>query len=99
MDESTFPGRRLDCRLIGVLEAEQEEEGKMVRNDRLVAVATQTVRYVEVEHLRDLNETILRQIEAFFVNYQKLRNVKLRILGRRGPEGMLRKAAEQKHAA
>jgi inorganic pyrophosphatase len=71
----------------------------MVRNDRLVAVATQTVRYAEVEHLRDLNETILRQIEAFFVNYQKLRNVKLRILGRREPEGMLRKAAEQKHAA
>jgi inorganic pyrophosphatase len=102
MDEPTFPGCRLDCRLIGVLEAEQEEEGKMVRNDRLIAVATQTIRYVEVEHIRDLNETILRQIEAFFVNYQKLRNVKLRILGRRGPEGALealRKTGEQKNAA
>jgi len=49
-----------------------------------------------------LNDTILKQIEAFSVNYQKLRNVELRIIGKRGPEGTLqtlRKAAEQKHAA
>ncbi|HEV2732430.1 MAG TPA: inorganic diphosphatase [Terriglobales bacterium] len=102
MDEPTFPGCMLDCMLIGVIEAEQEEQGTMVRNDRLIAVATQSLRYAEVKHIRDLNETILKQIEAFFVNYQKLRNVELRILGRRGPEGaleILRKAAEQKHAA
>src|SRR5881392_3831889 len=29
MDEPTFPGCMLDCGLIGVMEAEQEEEGKM----------------------------------------------------------------------
>jgi len=102
MDEPTFPGCMLDCGLIGVMEAEQEEEGKMVRNDRLIAVATQSLRYADVKHVRDLNDTVLKQIEAFFVNYQKLRNVELRILGRRGPEGaleILRKATEQKHAA
>jgi inorganic pyrophosphatase len=72
----------------------------MVRNDRLVGVGKESLRYVDVKHIRDLNETILKQIEAFFVNYQKLRNV--RIIGRRGPEGALeafRKAAEQKNAA
>jgi inorganic pyrophosphatase len=93
---------RLDCRLIGVIEAEQEEEGKMVRNDRLIAVATQTVGYGDVKHIRNLNDTIPNQIEAFSVNYQKLRNVELRIIGKRGSEGALqtlRKAAEQKHAA
>jgi inorganic pyrophosphatase len=102
IDEPTFPGCILDCTLIGVMEAEQEEQGTMVRNDRLIAVATQSLRYADAKHIRDLNETTLKQIEAFFVNYQKLRNVELRILGRRGPDGaleILRKGAKQKHAA
>ena len=102
MDEPTFPGCILDCSLIGVIEAKQEEEGKLVRNDRLIAVAAQSLRYADLNHIRDLNENMLKQIEAFFVNYQELRNVELKILGRRGPEGalqILRKAAEQKHAA
>jgi inorganic pyrophosphatase len=74
----------------------------MVRNDRLVGVAKESLRYMDVKHIRDLNENILKQIEAFFVNYQKLRNGELRIIGRRGPEGPLeafRKAAEQNNAA
>lgn len=79
MDEATFPGCMLDCALIGVIEAEQDEEGEMVQNDRLVAVAKESLRYGDVKDIRDLNETILKQIEAFFVNYQKLRNVELRI--------------------
>jgi inorganic pyrophosphatase len=102
MDEPTFPGCMLDCALIGVIEAEQEEEGEMVQNDRLVAVAKESLCYADVKHIRDLNENILKQIEAFFVNYQKLRNVELKIVGRCGPEGALealRKATEQKHAA
>src|SRR5581483_108272 len=37
-DEPTFPGCVVPARLIGVLEAEQTEGGKTVRNDRLVAV-------------------------------------------------------------
>src|SRR5262249_30376118 len=43
VDEPTFLRRMLDCRLIGVIEAEQEEEGKRVRNDRLVAIAAQSL--------------------------------------------------------
>jgi len=39
-DEPLFPGCLLDCRLIGAIEAEQEEEGEKYRNDRLIAVAT-----------------------------------------------------------
>ena len=37
-DEPTFVGCIVPCRLIGVLEAEQTEKGKTIRNDRLVAV-------------------------------------------------------------
>src|SRR5262245_39465179 len=37
-DEPTFVGCIVPSRLIGVLEAEQTEKGKTIRNDRLVAV-------------------------------------------------------------
>src|SRR5579863_1173159 len=39
MDEPAFPGCRLSCRLIGVIEGEQTDDGKTNRNDRLLAVA------------------------------------------------------------
>src|SRR5689334_2298163 len=45
MDEPTFPGCLLECRLIGVIEAEQEENHEKERNDRLVAVAQQSLLY------------------------------------------------------
>ena len=39
MDEPAFPGCLIPARLIGVIEAEQTEEGETDRNDRLIAVA------------------------------------------------------------
>ena len=39
MDDATYPGVLVPCRLLGVIEAEQTEEGKTERNDRLIAVA------------------------------------------------------------
>src|SRR3954462_6402872 len=38
-DAPLFPGCQVDCRLIGVIKAEQEKEGETTRNDRLIAVA------------------------------------------------------------
>ena len=35
MDEPTYPGTPVTARLIGAIEAEQKEEGKTERNDRL----------------------------------------------------------------
>lgn len=84
-DAPLFPGCLVDCALIGVIEAEQEEEGKVERNDRLIAVAQASLLYSEVKDLADLNPTVLRQIEAFFVNYQKVRDVRVKILNHSGP--------------
>ena len=88
--------------LIGAIEAEQEEKGKNKRNDRLIAVAQQSLLYSEFKEIDDLNPTVLKQIEAFFVNYQKVREVKFKIIGRSGPKRaieILRRAALQKDAA
>jgi len=84
-DEPTFPGCLLKCRLIGVIEADQDEKRKRKRNDRLVAVAEQSLLYSDITHLGGLNSKVLEQVEDFFVNYQKVRNVTVTILGRQGP--------------
>jgi inorganic pyrophosphatase len=89
MDEPTFPGCLLECRLIGVIEAEQEENHEKERNDRLVAVAQQSLLYSDIGHIQDLAAPVLRQIQAFFVNYQKVRDVKFRILATPGPDRAL----------
>jgi inorganic pyrophosphatase len=94
-DEPLAMGCHVDCRLVGVIETEQEEKGKRNRNDRVLAVATQSLLYSDVEDIADLNGTVLKQIEDFFVNYQRVRNVKVTILGRGGPK----RAVETLHKA
>ena len=101
-DEPLFPGCLVECMLIGAIEAEQEEKGKNKRNDRLIAVAQQSLLYSEFKEIDDLNPTVLKQIEAFFVNYQKVREVKFKIIGRSGPKRaieILRRAALQSLAS
>jgi len=74
-DEPLFPGCHVQCLLIGAIEAKQKEKGKTHRNDRLIAVAQQSLLYSSVKTIEEINPTVLSQIEAFFVNYQRVRNI------------------------
>src|SRR6476661_1023701 len=49
MDEPTFTGCVVPSRLLGVIEAEQTEDGKSERNDRLIAVAAHSRDYSDVQ--------------------------------------------------
>lgn len=85
MDEPTFSGCVVQSRLIGVIEAEQTEtDGKSERNDRLIAVAAHSRDYSEVFDLDDLNTNMLKEIKEFFVNYNKERGKRFRVLQMRG---------------
>jgi inorganic pyrophosphatase len=88
-DASLFTGCEVDCFLVGVIKADQEERGKKNRNDRLIAVAEASLLYSEVKDLRQLNPNVLKQIEEFFINYQRVRDVHVKILGRGGPKEAL----------
>jgi inorganic pyrophosphatase len=66
-------GALLAVRLIGVIEAEQTEEGKTVRNDRLVGVAKVSHLFAKVAALSDLGEAFLHSLTQFWVNYGALR--------------------------
>jgi len=85
-DEPLFPGCLVDCVVIGVIELQQKEKGEVKRNDRLIAVFEGSLLYSEIKDLAHLNRTVLKQIEAFFVNYQKVRDIKVTILGSGGPD-------------
>jgi inorganic pyrophosphatase len=102
IDEPLFPGCLVECSIIGALKAEQQEGRHTNRNDRLIAVADQSLLYSDIETLRDLNPKVLEQIEAFFINYQKVRGVEVKILGHAGPQEarqILAKAGDHKKAA
>ena len=63
MDAAAFAGCLVPCRLIGVIEAEQTEHGATERNDRLLAVATNSITHRSLRDLSDVNDDLLGQIE------------------------------------
>jgi inorganic pyrophosphatase len=85
MDEPTFTGCVVRTRLIGVIEADQTEDGETERNDRLIGVAANGRDYSDIQDLRDLNSNMLREIEQFFINYNKERGKRFKVLDRKGP--------------
>jgi len=86
MDEAAFCGCLVRARLIGVIEAKQTEKGKTNRNDRLIAVASKSHTHSGLKSLRDLDRTLLDEIEHFFVSYNEARGKKFKPLGRFGPQ-------------
>jgi len=85
MDAESTAGCLLDVRLIGVIEAEQTENGKTVRNDRILAVAVESQDFREIETLSDLGDSLVRQLGDFFINYNRARGKQFRILANQGP--------------
>lgn len=85
MDEPVGEGCLVAARLIGVIEAEQTEDGKTERNDRLIAVATESHNHRDVKTLGDLNDNLLKEIEGFFISYNAIRGKDFKPTGRFGP--------------
>jgi inorganic pyrophosphatase len=85
MDSSVVPGCVVRARLIGALEAEQKENGDWTRNDRLIAVAVHAQTYETAKDLADLRPHLVKEIEEFFHNYNKLRGRKFRTKATTGP--------------
>lgn len=99
MDEPAFPGCLLRARLIGVIEGEQVDQGKSVRNDRLVAIAEANHMYVSIKDIQDLPGQFLRELEDFFVNYHKLEGRKFKLLGCKGTKEAMRLIEQAQKAA
>jgi inorganic pyrophosphatase len=84
MDAPTFPGCVVECRLVGLIEAIQKEDGEKTRNDRFIAVAETSLIFQDVKDASDVPPAIIKQIEQFFVSYNQLAGKRfkpLRVLG------------------
>jgi len=81
MDEPAFPGCVVESRIVGVIQAEQTENGKMIRNDRILAVATESHIHSDIKEPSDLNRKMIEELEDFFVAYNKARGKKFKLLG------------------
>jgi inorganic pyrophosphatase len=84
MDAPVFPGCVVPSRLVGVIEAEQTEDGKTERNDRLLAVAANSAAHRSIHELRDLSADLVAQIEHFFVSYNEMKGKRFQVKGRAG---------------
>ena len=73
MDAPSCVGCVLVARPIGVIEAEQTQDGETFRNDRLIGVATAAHNFAGLNSLDDLDSRILDEIEHFFISYNKMR--------------------------
>jgi inorganic pyrophosphatase len=99
LDQPTAVGCVLTARLVGVIEAQQiDEGGNKCRNDRLIAVATHAHVHGEVQSLAELARATVDEIEHFFISYNEMRGRKFKPLGRHGPKRALQLVARGRKA-
>ena len=96
MDEPAFTGCAVRAVLIGVIEGEQADGKKKVRNDRLLAVAEANHMYSNIRKLSDLPKKFLDELQDFFVNYHNLEGKQYRLLGCKGANVAMKLIKEAK---
>lgn len=85
VEEPTFAGCLVPVRLIAALEAEQTQDGKTNRNDRLIGVAAVSRIYRDWKTLSSIPDRLWKELETFFVTYNHERGRDFRVLRRSGP--------------
>ena len=90
MDAPAHVGCLIEIRILGVIEAEQIEDGKAERNDRLLGVAIHSYDHQDLDSIDDVNKTLLDQVEAFFISYNQQRKKKFKVIRLGGPKKALK---------
>lgn len=71
-DAAAITGCVVNARLLGVLEAEQTEKGKTVRNDRLLAVTVASRQYRDRHSVMAMSASLQSELEHFFLSYNQI---------------------------
>jgi inorganic pyrophosphatase len=99
MDEPAFPGCKLKCRIVGIIEGEQSDKKTSERNDRVIAIESANHSYARVTHVDDLGKEFEKELEEFFVNYHRLSGKSYQILAVKGPRAGYRAVKDAQKAA
>lgn len=78
-DEDLPVGCLVTVRLMGVIEAEQTEDGKTFRNDRLVARIAQSRAYADVQDLASLGPAFVDELSQFFTALNDLKGKRFEV--------------------
>jgi len=84
MDEPAFAGCLVHAKIIGVLEAQQTQEARTFRNDRLLGVHNKSVEYGEYESWHDVPKAVLKELELFFIMHNKTKGKVFEVIGWKG---------------
>lgn len=81
-EDSFCQGSLLECEILCSLEAEQtSQDGKTVRNDRIFVIPAVSLQEDAKVALREFSKTRIKQIQNFFVYYNKEEGKEFRPLG------------------
>jgi inorganic pyrophosphatase len=80
MDEYTYPGCLIECRLLGVIKAEQSEQNKKIRNDRFVAVPAEMKEFDHLKDIYSIDKNKLNSIIKFFEFYNEMEGKKFKLI-------------------
>jgi inorganic pyrophosphatase len=89
MDAPAHVGCLMDVRVIGIIEAEQTQDGKTSKNSRLLGVAVHSYTHQHLNSIDQVGKTVLSQLEEFFISYNKQRGKKFKVTGTGGPKKAL----------
>jgi inorganic pyrophosphatase len=76
-----FPGCVIQCRCLGVINAEQKEKSRKFRNDRIIAVPDTSQSYSGFKSANDVNQHIVDELIGFFEYYNEMEGKKFKFLG------------------
>lgn len=80
--EDTFPqGSIVECVIVGAIKAKQSSDDETVRNDRIIVVPALAVKKDGDVELEDFSKQKIKEIENFFVYYNKVEKKEFKPLG------------------
>lgn len=98
-DAATFAGAVIECRLIGALVLDQEEDGERVRNDRVIAVPLEHGRSKKIHDVDDLAASVRDDLAEFFTSSIYFTAKDPRVLGWCGAKDAVKIAAGRRPRA
>ena len=90
MDAPAHVGCLIEVRILGIIDAEQTQDGKTEKNSRILGAAIHSYEHEDLSTISDVNKSLLSQVEEFFISYNKQRGKKFKIIDTGGPKKALR---------
>jgi len=80
-DDALPVGCLINARLLGVIKAEQTEQGDTCRNDRLIARLAASKTHADICEIDQLGPAFVEQLASFFRTYNALKGGEFKVIG------------------